>query len=45
MGHKKQYQNKIKQALKRKKKRAKLAAKGANLTDYYYGKFFLKSGE
>ena len=43
MGQKSQYQVKMKQARKRKKKRAHLAAKGANLTDYYYGRFYLKS--
>lgn len=45
MGLKKQYQISMKQAVKRKAKRKSLAAKGNNLTDYYYGKFYLRSGK
>lgn len=44
MGLKTQYQISRKQALKRKAKRKRLTAKGSNLTDYYYGKFYLKGG-
>ena len=43
MGLKSQYQISMKQAKKRKKARKKLTAKGENLTNYYYGKFYLKS--
>ena len=43
MGQKSQYQISMKQAAKRKAKRKKLAAKGNNLTDFYYGKFYLKA--
>ncbi len=39
-----QNQIKMKQAEKRKAKRKRLTAKGENLTEYYYGKFYLKSG-
>lgn len=42
MGLKSQYQIKRKQRLVRKNARKKLAAKGANLTDYFYGKYYLK---
>ncbi len=45
MGQKSQYQTKLKQRIKRISKRKKLAAKGANLNDYYYGRFFLKTKE
>lgn len=44
MGQKSQYQIKRQQRLVRKKSRKKLASKGANLTDYYYGRYYLKSG-
>jgi hypothetical protein len=44
MGHKKQYQVKIKQAEKRKKMRKKLAKEGKNVSDYLYGKYYLKIG-
>ncbi len=44
MGLKTQYQIGRKQAAKRKAKRKRLTAKGNNLTDYYYGKFYLKGG-
>jgi len=43
MGLKSQFQNKMKQREKRKKKRKHLLAKGADLKDYFYGKFYLKS--
>lgn len=42
MGQKSQYQVKLKQRIKRKKKRGNLVKKGQNLTDFYYGKFYLK---
>lgn len=42
MGLKSQYQMKRKQRLVRKKARKKLTAKGENLSEYYYGKFYLK---
>ena len=44
MGLKSQYQVRMKQAAKRKAKRKRLTAKGENLANYYYGKFYLKSG-
>lgn len=44
MGQKSQYQIKIKQAEKRKKKRAHLTAKGLNLADYYYNGSYVKLG-
>lgn len=44
MGLKSQYQVKMKQRDKRKKKRQHLAAKGENLANFYYGKYYLKSG-
>lgn len=43
MGQKSQYQIKRQQKFVRKKARKKLTAKGANLTDYYYGRYYLKS--
>ncbi|MDP3790508.1 MAG: hypothetical protein Q8R38_00470 [Candidatus Omnitrophota bacterium] len=42
MGQKSRYQIKSQQRLVRKKARKKLAAKGANLAEYYYGKYYLK---
>ena len=45
MGLKSQYQVKMKQREKRKKDRKKLAAKGQDLNQYYYGKYYLKLGE
>jgi hypothetical protein len=42
MGLKSQYQIKRKQRLVRKNARKKLTAKGANLADYFYGKYYLK---
>jgi hypothetical protein len=44
MGLRTQRQMKMKQAMKRKAKRKHLTAKGANLNDYYYGKYYLKIG-
>lgn len=44
MSSKKQYAIKMKQKEKRKKARKQLAAKGQNLTDYYYGKYYIKLG-
>lgn len=45
MGLRSQYQVGVKQKEKRKKKRNRLIAKGQNITDYYYGKFYLKTGK
>ena len=45
MGLRSQFQMRMKQSKKRKKKRARLTAKGENLSDYFYGKFYLKSGK
>ena len=42
MGQKSQYQIKKQQRLVRKNARKKLTAKGANLADYFYGKYYLK---
>jgi len=44
MGIKSQFQIKMKQAVKRKKKRAKLVKNGRDLNDYYCGKYYLKGG-
>ncbi len=44
MGSRKQYAIKMKQREKRKKARNKLSAKGQNLSDYYYGKYYIKLG-
>ena len=44
MGLRTQRQIKLKQAIKRKAKRKRLTAKGANLNDYFYGKYYLKLG-
>ena len=44
MGQKSQYQIGNKQREKRKKARQKLAKKGENLTDFYYGKYYIKQG-
>jgi len=44
MGQKSQGQIKLKQRVKRKKKRDKLTGKGQNLTDYFYGKYYVKLG-
>lgn len=45
MGLRSQRQIGMKQAAKRKAKRKRLTAKGQNLTDYYYGKYYLKAGK
>jgi hypothetical protein len=45
MSMKKQYQISMKQRKKRKAKRDHLAAKGQDLTGYYYGKYFIKLGQ
>lgn len=44
MGLKSQYQISRKQRLKRKTARKKIAAKGQNVQDFYYGKYYLKAG-
>ncbi|MDD5436761.1 MAG: hypothetical protein PHX20_04370 [Candidatus Omnitrophica bacterium] len=44
MGLRTQRQMKLKQAIKRKAKRKRLTAKGENLNDFYYGKYYLKLG-
>jgi len=45
MGLKSQFQVKMKQREKRKKDRKKLAAKGQNPDQYYYGRYYLKLGQ
>jgi len=45
MGLKSQYQVGMKQREKRKKKRNRLAAKGGNTSEYFYGKYYLKTGK
>ena len=42
MSQKSQYQMRRKIKLVRKKSRKKLVAKGENLTEYYYGRFYIK---
>lgn len=44
MSLKTQYQMKLKQAFKRRKRRKKLAGKNENLNEYYYGKYYIKLG-
>lgn len=44
MGIKKQYQIKRQQRLVRKKARKKLISKGADIKEYFYGRYYLKSG-
>ena len=44
MGLKSQYQVGMKQREKRKKKRVKMAKKGQDPKDFFYGKYYLKSG-
>ena len=44
MGQRSQYQVSMKQREKRKKKRNKLTAKGKTVSDYLYGKYYLKIG-
>jgi hypothetical protein len=43
MGLKSQYQVGMRQRQKRKKARAKLAANGEKIENYFYGKYCLKS--
>ena len=43
MGLKSQFQMGMKQRVGRKKKRDKLTAKGANLNEYFYGKYYIKA--
>ena len=45
MGLKSRYQISRKQRIKRKATRKKLTTKGANLGEYFYGKFYLKTGK
>ena len=45
MGLKSQFQVGMKQRQKRKARRKKIAAKGANLADYFYGGYYLKAKE
>lgn len=45
MGHRTQYQKGVQQRLRRKKRRDRMAKKGVNLADVYYGKFYVKLGE
>ena len=45
MGQRSQYQMGQQQRERRKKKRDRLAKKGANLNDIYYGKFYIKLGD
>ncbi len=44
MGLKSQFQVRSRQAVKRKKKREKLAKRGQDLKEIYYGKYYLKAG-
>lgn len=44
MGLRSRFQIRMKQAAKRKKKRAKLTSKGRNPAEFFYGKFYLKTG-
>ena len=43
MGRKSQFQIGMKQRVNRKKKRNKLAAKGSDLNEYFYGKYYIKA--
>lgn len=45
MGRKKRFQIGMKQREKRKKARNKLTAKGENLTEYYYDRYYVKLGK
>ncbi|MDP3804218.1 MAG: hypothetical protein Q8Q87_01555 [Candidatus Omnitrophota bacterium] len=45
MGLKSQYQVSMKQREKRKKKRDRLTAKSGNISEYFYGKYYLKTGK
>lgn len=44
MGQKSQYQISMRQRIKRKKRRVRLAAKGEDLNNNYYGKYCIKAG-
>ena len=44
MGLRSQFQIKMKQSAKRKKKRTHIVKKGQDLKDFYYGKYYLKTG-
>jgi hypothetical protein len=44
MGLRSQNQVRMKQAAKRKARRKRLSAKGANLNEYFYGKYYVKLG-
>ena len=44
VGHKTQYQIRMKKAAKRKKARAKLVKKGLDPKEYYYGAYYIKIG-
>jgi hypothetical protein len=44
MSLKKQFQLKMKQKKKRKKERKKILAKGQDVNEYFYGRYYLKSG-
>jgi hypothetical protein len=44
MGLRSQLQMKMQQKAKRKKRRDHLVAKGKTVSDYFYGKYFLKTG-
>lgn len=44
MGLRSQFQVKMKQAAKRKKKRQNITGNGKDLKDFYYGKYYLKGG-
>lgn len=45
MGLKSQFQIGMKQRKKRKKARNSLTAKGKDLNEYFYGKYYIKSGK
>ena len=45
MSLKTQFQKGMKQREKRRKARKKLTAKGENLNDYFYGKYYIKLGK
>lgn len=44
MGQRSQYHRKAVQRVKRKKRRDRMAKKGENLAEVFYGKFFIKLG-
>ena len=45
MGLKSQFQIKMKQGVRRKAKRKRLSAKGQDLNEIYYGKYYIKLGK